>query len=300
LRFLIASPSYNGRFGGVMVLHQLCDALNRLGHTAAIALFGGAGPHFNWAYSDDAQFYYPGLLRCPIGGTDANAAIREFLTDGFAIYPDLIPDNPLGASRVIRYLLYTNHQYRAQKPQEFVLSFSNSFHDQPDAYLFKTMLDPEFHMDGARPWEERTLDITYLGKGPNFMPCHRIPDTLLLTRDWPTDKNQLGHMLRACRYFFTWDSVSQTNVDAVACGAMPILLNNVQIDRELLTRSELGQLPSLTLTNTQDKRSLAGDLDLAKLQIDQMRDRIDELELEWPRRVQAFVERLRHFYQISE
>jgi hypothetical protein len=51
-----------------------------------------------------------------------------------------------------------------------VLSFSNSFHDKPDAYLFQNMLDPEFHMEGARPWEERTLDITYLGKGPNLLP----------------------------------------------------------------------------------------------------------------------------------
>jgi hypothetical protein len=168
LRFIIATPSYSGRFGGVMVLHQLCDALNRQGHSAAIALFGGTGPHFNWAYSDNPQFYHPDLIRTPLAGPDANAAIREFLQDGFVIYPDLIPDNPLNARFVVRYLLYINHQYKAQHPQEFILSFSKCYHDNPDGYLFKTMVDSEFNMTGAKPWSDRTLDITYLGKGPNF------------------------------------------------------------------------------------------------------------------------------------
>ena len=300
LRFLIASPRYNGRFGGVMALHQLCDALNRQGHTACIALFGGSAPYFNWAYSDDPQFYHADLLRSTLVGDDANLAVQEFLTDGFVIYPDLIPDNPLNARRVIRYLLYTNHQYQAKYPQEFVLSFSKSFHNGPDGYLFKTLLDPEFHVEGSKPWAERTLDITYFGKGPNFTTCDRIPDTLLLTRDWPPDKNQLGHLLRACRYFFTWDAVSQTNVDAVACGAMPVLLNDAQIDHDLLTRSELGALPFLRLVDKSDKASLSGDLTIASQHVAQMRRRIQELENEWPRRVQAFVDQLMLFYQINE
>ena len=66
----------------------------------------------------------------------------------------------------------------------------------------------------------------------------------MLTRDWPTDKNQLDHMLRACRYFFTWDSVSQTNVDAVACGATPIMMHERQLARP---ESGRGVLPKIRL-----------------------------------------------------
>jgi hypothetical protein len=300
LKFLIASPSYNPRFGGVMALHQLCDALNRLGHEAAIALFGGSAPCFNWAYSDNPNFYHPELLRTPLQGADANTAVQEFLSDGFVVYPDLIPDNPLSARRVVRYLLYKNHSYQAPNRQEFVLSFSGSFHDQPDAYLFNTLLDPEFHTQGARHWSERTLDLTYIGKGSSFGECHRIPDTLLVKRDWPEDKNQLGHLLRSCRYFYSWDSISQTNVDAVVCGAMPVLLNRHADDAVALSRSELGAFPELQLVDTADKNSLSGDMVLADQQTTAMRQRIADLEVGWPLRVQSFIERLSQFFELEQ
>jgi hypothetical protein len=282
-----------------MALHQLCDALNRQGHEAAIALFGGSAPCFNWAYSDNPSFYHPDLLRTPLLGDDANVAVNDFLVDGFVVYPDLIPDNPLNARRVVRYLLYKNHEYQAPSRNEFVLSFSTSFHDQPDAYLFKTLLDPEFHTRGAKHWSERTLDLTYIGKGTSFGECHRIPDTLLVKRDWPEDKNQLGHLLRACRYFYSWDTISQTNVDAVVCGAMPVVLNRGAGDMHSLARSELGSLPELNLTDTSRKSSLSGDLVLADWQVTAMRQRIEELESGWPLRVKAFVDRLSIFFALD-
>ena len=36
--FLIAAPAYSSRSGGIMVLHELCTALNRLGYRAGMLL----------------------------------------------------------------------------------------------------------------------------------------------------------------------------------------------------------------------------------------------------------------------
>lgn len=123
LRFLIASPRYNLQTAGVMVLRELCDMLNRQGYEAAIALFGGGGPHFHWAFSNSPEFYHPEHQRTQIPFEGANQAIRDYLQGGVVIYPDLVPDNPLAGPSVLRYLLCKNHGYQPQGPHEMVLTF---------------------------------------------------------------------------------------------------------------------------------------------------------------------------------
>lgn len=282
-----------------MVLHELCDMLNRQGHDAAMVLFGGAGPCFQWAYSNQPGHYHPQHQRISLPAEDAAQSIRAFLEDGVVIYPDLVPDNPLNAKRVVRYLLYKNHGYVAQGPNEYVLSFSKVFHDAPNSYLFKTFLSEELNAREGKHWEDRTLDITYFGKGPNFTHCHLIPGTLALSRTWPEDKAQLGTLLRQCRYFFTWDSVSQTNIDAIACGAIPVLLQDKQASREELGRSELGALPKLRLTNLLDKESISGDTTEVNRYVDYMTQRIAHYQATWPSRVSEFAHLANQFFHFS-
>jgi hypothetical protein len=296
LRFLIASPSYNHQTAGVMVLHELCDMLNRQGHEAAMVLFGGPGPCFQWAYSNQPGHYHTQHQRISLSTEDAAQSIRVFLEDGVVIYPDLIPDNPLNAKRVVRYLLYKNHSYVAQNSDEYVLSFSQVFHDAPNSYLFKTFLSEELNAQGSRHWEDRTLDMTYFGKGPNFTNCHLIPGTVALSRTWPEDKAQLGELLRQCRYFFTWDSVSQTNVDAVACGAIPVVLQDKQASREEMGRGELGPLPLLRLANLLDKTSVDGDIAAVNTCVDYMNQRIAHNQVTWPSRVNEFAHSANQFF----
>lgn len=299
LRFLIASPRYNHQTAGVMVLHELCDMLNRQGFEAAMALFGGGGPHFHWAFSNSPEFYHPLHQRTHIPFDDANRAIREFLEGGVIVYPDLVPDNPLASPRVVRFLLYKNHGYRPQGSNEMVLSFSQMFHDAPDALLFKTFVSSELHAIGSRHWSERTLDITYTGKGLNFTACHRIPGTLALSRSWPEDKEQLGALLRQCRYFFTWDSVSQTNVDAVACGAIPVLLQDQQATRAEIDSGELGAYPSIRLADLQNSDSVVCDPAEVDSQVGAMKRKIAHYRDSWPARVRAFAEAAHQFYNFA-
>lgn len=299
LRFLIASPRYNHQTAGVMVLHELCDMLNRQGYEAAIALFGGTGPHFHWAFSNSPEYYHPQHQRTHIPFDNANDAIREFLQDGVVIYPDLVPDNPLAGSRVVRFLLYKNHSYQPQGPHELLLSFSRMFHDHPHAQLFKTFISPELFATGSRHWSERTLDITYTGKGANFAACHRIPGTLALSRIWPEDKEQLGALLRQCRYFFSWDSVSQTNIDALACGAIPVLLQEQQATRAEIDSSELGKYPNIRLVDLFNSQSVQCDPTEVDAQVDAMIRQIAHYRDSWPARVRAFAEAAHTFYNFA-
>lgn len=272
--------------------------LNRQGYEAAIAFFGGNAPCFNWACSNDAELYHPGHERTLLALSDPDKSVRDFLENGVVIYPDLIPDNPLGASRVVRYLLYKNNNYKPTIPGEYVLSFSKMYHSNPDGYLFKAFTDDNLNSNGSLSWWHRTMDLTYYGKGPNFIDCFRIPETLTLTRTWPDDKNQLGILLRHCRYFFSWDSLSQTNLDAVSCGAIPVMLHEKQATRDELAQSELGSYPDVRLVNFSDKDSvvLGGGVGGVDRQVRELLEKIQGYKESWPDRVRQFaVDVNRHF-----
>jgi len=298
LRFLIAAPPFSHQSGGIMVLHNLCDTLNRLGYEAAIVFFyGGISPDFQWAISNSPTLYYPGCERVHLSMENPNKSIRDFLENGVIIYPDLIPHNPIGASRVVRYLLYFNKEYVRKTSSEYIVSFSKQYHDSPNSVLYKVFPDDNLHSKGASHWSKRTLDITYYGKGPKFIDCFRIPDTVLITRSWPEDKDQLGIILRQCRYFFTWDTVSQINVDAIACGAVPVLLHELQVAIAVLNEFEIGPYPGVKLHNCSDKESVLGDYREIDHKIAGINNAVAWYHETWPTRVRQFADNVcQHFH----
>jgi len=262
LKFLIAAPVYSHQSGGVMVLHELCDTLNRVGYESTLIFFYNSNDQeqkWQWGYSDIEQYFHPDHTRVLLDISNPDESIREFLKECVIIYPDIIHGNPLGAARVIRYLLYKNHHYTRCQPNEYILSFSKLYSDSADGYLFKTFAHPELNAKDSLHWSQRTLDITYIGKGANFTNCFRIPGTLLITRSWPSTKEELGILLRQCRYFFSWDGATQTNIDAVMCGAIPVVLHELQLTREELAKSELGALPTITLQDFNNKESVSAE-----------------------------------------
>jgi hypothetical protein len=264
-----------------------------------MVMYGGSPPHFNWAYSNHPDLYHPGHQRVELSMDNVDKSVRDFLEHGVIIYPEQVTGNPLGASRVVKYLLYKDEKYIRESASEYILSFSKLFHASPDGYLFKPFSDDNLHSKGARHWSERTMDLTYFGKGPQFTECFKIPDTLVLSRKWPEDKNQLGILLRQCRYFFTWDAVTQTNLDAVACGAVPIVLHDLQMARDELDCGEMAALPDVRLTNLQDRNSVRGDpveIDRTMLEINRLAASYIDT---WPERVLQFAHDVHRFFKID-
>jgi hypothetical protein len=248
-KFIIVAQPYSVRSGGVMVLHDLCEALNRNGYQAGIVFMHGGNAteqNFQYALSNDAALYREnGNYHYYIDETEA----RDVFENGTVIYPDLILGNPLGAKKTVRYILNFNS---LSFSGDFVLSYSKIFSKYSNFVLTKPFHHSCFTDAGTLPWSKRTLDLTYIGKGAGFVDCHRIKNTILIERDYPRDKEQLALLLRQCRFFYTWDCVSATNFDAVMCGAIPILLHDKQIDRNIINKMELGAFPTNSFTSIQD------------------------------------------------
>ena len=111
MRFIIFAPSYNENSGGVIVLHKLCDLINKNNGEAYVT------PFFPQYLIN--KRYFGGLFRV-IGNSllsycnkfkrnksfDTPLFKGKVSQDDVVIYPESVFGNPLNASKVIRWLLH--------------------------------------------------------------------------------------------------------------------------------------------------------------------------------------------------
>ena len=245
--FLVAAPPYSHRSAGIRVLHTLCNELNLAGHTAHLVLFRftaeGGVTFFTSSADADHCTQLDAIQRLP--ACNDMEKMRALIDDAFVIYPEVIRGNPLGAPRVVRYVLNkpeSNGYSMLEGPHDFIVTFSRQFWKNAhwNAPLF--IDEPQFHAQGTRTALERNLDCTYFGKGVDHGNCVKVPGSLYIDRNWPSDKEGLAALLRNTRYFFTWDVVTQTNIDALLCGAIPVVMRWAPFTPSIF-KTEFGMLP---------------------------------------------------------
>jgi hypothetical protein len=227
-RFLVVTPPFDHQSAGIRVMHDLCDELNRLGHESHLVFYrfrpGGAECYTSVA---DADFgpQHRHIPRLP--ATTDMESFRTLIDEAAVIYPEVILGNPLRSPRVVRYVLNdpaVNGYPMLHGERDFIVGFLPQYFKNP--HFIATLLyeEPIFNDRDTRPALERGMDCTYVGKGMNFGPCFKVPGSVSIERKWPADKDSLAAMLRNTRYFFTWDLISQTNADAMLCGAIPVTM----------------------------------------------------------------------------
>ena len=287
--FIIAAPFYSSRSGGIMVLHQLCTALNQLNFRASIVFITEGSQHsqnFKFAYSDNSAFYDPIGLFYDFTSDRSQGEIDRYVRNSFIIYPDIIKGNPLMGRGFSTYVLG-----RPAFPIDsmFTIAFSKLYIDKYDYLLCKSFISEWMHARDTMHWSHRKLSLTYIGKGQDYIECSIIPGTVLIERDWPRDKRQLAALLRNCKYFFSWDTVSATNTDAVMCGAVPVLMHDRQISRDKLRQAENGAFPVIEYFSGMQDQLPANQSEIDSAILD-MQNRSASLMQDWKFRVEGFVE----------
>jgi len=260
---LICTLPYRNNSAGVVVLHELCDAIVRLGYVAHIILINSSKQDWSFHLSEEPSFYCSDLQRTVVPAELNEMWIRQILDNGITIYPEIIVGNPLKAKHVVRYFLNGDGVITGKKteyqPSDFCLAFSIVFFKKPHAILTKPIRNHLFNEVDANPWQTRSLDLTYFGKGKNYVSCFRIEGSIMITRDWPKTKPELAILLRNTRYLYCWDNQTSVISDAIYCGAKVVLLQFIQADEETLKQGEFGPIPyikgnlngtSLTLTDS--------------------------------------------------
>lgn len=296
MNFIIAAPPYTPRSGGVMVLHELCTALNNLGHNCGLAIItegSQANQNFKFGFSSASEFldntgkyfdYFTGK---------SQDKIDEYIKNACVIYPDIIKGNPLGGAIFATYVL-GKPLYEINS--QYIISYSKIYHSKPDFILYKPFVNEWMSATDTIHWSERKLNLTYIGKGDGYAKCFLLNGTVLIERDWPKDKRQLAELLRNCKYFFSWDSITATVTDAVLCGAVPVLLQEDQISFSELNSGELGPLPNAKF-NFVTQKVEHDSIDEIDGYLRTMKDIVSKYQANWLNQVEILVKELLQLYK---
>ena len=137
--------------------------------------------------------------------------------------------------------------------EDFCLAYHRLFKPDAHDFLLKPSFASHFHSGGTLQAMERAVDLTYEGKTPESVRAFTIPNSIRINRGWPSSQIELATLLRSTRYFFSWDSVSAINIEALLSGAIPVLLNGARSLAKTLTAWNLGPYRALMFISTVKK-----------------------------------------------
>ncbi len=294
-KVLIAAIPYDHRSGGVKLLYALADTLRQSGIEARlIFFFGSDDKQQRWSWARPSDEYLSSLknLAVTVDQYQSQDELQEILETGITVYPDLIKGNPLGAKHVVRYVLNENEE---QFRDDFVLLFSRIFRDKYHYVLFNPLVNECMNEEGAIPWHQRRMDATYLGKGPGFLQCDRIPGTILIERTHPKTQEELAIILKNTRFIFNYDCVTALNFDAIMCGAVPVLMHDAQIPRSKINGGEIGQYPTIEFGKT----GIVKNQSEVTRAISAQREQLIEHKNKWPANVMQLIRECKNYFALG-
>lgn len=239
---IIVAPPYNPTSAGCVVLHELCDTLNQIGQPCYMVI--NIGDQF--ITSNEEQYFSPTSKRI-LYGDDPILECQEALNTGIVIYPEVIIGNPLNAANVVRYVLYFDGAHMQRKmghtDRDFIITYTKVYFEKYHDVLFYPITNSLFHEASSPKNSERHIDITYTDNRKEKSNVHILDNTIHINKQWPENKEQLATILKSTRYFYSWTDMSSTNVDALLCGAIPILIEPDPVKLNLLENTETGSFP---------------------------------------------------------
>lgn len=224
-----------------MVLHQLCDRLNRLGYSAC--LWPIFKPVFDWnspVKSLSLSFRYlrktfkygyglnPKLLTPMIEDTN--------LDDTIVIYPEIIVGNPLKAQRVVRWLLHKpgyNNGGKIDFGQKDLFFFYEKAFDDP---RFNPFPDNLLHIVSQRKdtyhltnTQKRKGSCYLLRKGNKRPLVHDTSGSILVDH---LSHEEMAKVFNQCEICVIYDTYTMFSVYAAMCGCIPVIIpeEGVSID----------------------------------------------------------------------
>jgi len=204
MTFLIHGPEYNPKSGGVRALHYLPNLLQINGEDVMTT------------FACYRYFDIDPVRRCE------TKDVQLHRPEAVTIYPDCIRGNPLGAKRIVRFMLYYAGGHfggdRIPKEELPVIHTDVLFGEVADHCDVRPTREHLMHIGCIEPGlfyaQEKTIEsVFYRGKGSD---ADTMGMTLLL-RDSHT-REQAADLLRHARRFFTTDPYTVMSVEAGLAG----------------------------------------------------------------------------------
>lgn len=213
--YYIMAPDYRETSAGIVVMHTLCDVLNRDGYEAYIAGTTVVNPQFDTPLLTlEVQTLHRAQGRTPI-----------------AVYPEVVSGNPLNAEVSVRYILnrigYISGKPLNEGKDDLFFYYSENFLGDAKKsdvdFLFLPVLDTELF----KPDPTRTKDKTYVFQ--YRYPLDKIDFSLfpagteLLSMANPVSLPELAKKLQRGRVLYSYE-LSSVCPEAMMCGCPVIFL----------------------------------------------------------------------------
>jgi len=184
MRFIIFAPPYRHNSAGIRALYLLRDYLVGYGEDALVMSFEERFP----------------------------------LVDGdVVIYPEIVVGNPLGAKKVVRWVLCDLGRLGGDTDfdDELVFAWDNTLMRDGYAGILEVPVVEDFFFDDSR---ERVVNCYYVGKG-KFRPHGVLDGCVEITSSYPESREALAELLQSTKVLYTFDDFSGLSTEAVECGA---------------------------------------------------------------------------------
>lgn len=186
MRYVIVAPPYNNISAGIKVLYELQKWLIRFGKDAIIMCFNS-----------------PFIIN----------------DDDIAVYPEIVSGNPLGARRVVRYILNDPGKLGGDKTydkDEILVAYDGELGRFSHNMVLRMPCVEDFFTNTHC---ERVIDCFWVGKGKNSFKFHPvISNALEITYTWPQKRRELAALLNRTKTFYTYDDRTALTLEAALCG----------------------------------------------------------------------------------
>lgn len=230
--FVIHAGAFDENAGGMIVLHRLCDLINRNGGQAVLWPF--ARPLLNlhrplhgwrswWRYrraGGSASFDLHPAFRTPI-------ASRSDLRDAIVVYPEIVDGNPLRSPRVVRWLLNKPGLLNGAGgfgPNDRFFYFQEAF-DDPRLHVDRDhqlrvlhVLDHVYHQRNYGP-RSGTCHVVRKGAGRPFV--HTAKDSILVDG---MSHQQMAEVFNRVEMCVSYDSYTMYSLYAALCGCISVVV----------------------------------------------------------------------------
>jgi hypothetical protein len=231
LTYVVYAPEFDENSGGTIFMHELVNALNRMGRRA---LLWPMAP----IYPQPRRRRLMNLIRPPryrrSPALDTPLATRTDLAAPgcVVVYPELVRGNPLGADNVVRWLLYTPgvmHPYEFG-PDEMFFCVDGMFDlpevtgGAPELFLYK--INPVYRDHGRG---DRRGACYMLRKGKDKP---RLPQTEGAELLDGLSHEQIADAFNRCEAFYSYDEATMYSQYAALCGCLSVVIPGAYPSRE--------------------------------------------------------------------
>lgn len=214
--YVVYTPAYDPRSGGIKVLHRLVHELNERGVPAFCT--GPGNPEWN------------------------EPPTHGMIEGAIAVYPEIVHGNPFGAKTVARWVL--NVPGRLAGPTEYdsseiVFPYKNCFNQwnyPNDRVLLLPAIDTDIFVDKH---QNRDIKAFYVGKGHATPMVPETEGLYEIRKEDTADQHKLADLLNRIEILYIYDNITALWDCARLCGCPVVIIPNGELTEEDLENDEL-------------------------------------------------------------